>query len=66
MRTSAVAGTFNVIHEGHMALLRRAFQLGDRVLIGITSDEMAAQGREEYVPLALRLPALEMAVSGLG
>lgn len=34
-----VAGTFDGIHVGHEALLNRAFDAGERVLIGITSDE---------------------------
>jgi cytidyltransferase-like protein len=40
-----VAGTFNVIHKGHTQLLRRAFELGDEVFIGLTSDEMAEASR---------------------
>lgn len=42
---TAVAGTFNVLHDGHKALLDRAFELGDTVLIGITSDDMAGSSR---------------------
>ena len=44
-----VAGTFNRLHEGHRALLSRAFELGDEVFIGLTSDQMAARGREVRV-----------------
>lgn len=42
---SAVAGTFNILHEGHKALLDRAFSIGDEVFIGITSDDMASKSR---------------------
>lgn len=56
---SAVAGTFDVLHDGHKVLIDRAFEVGDRVLVGITSDEMASKGRGEHVPLAIRMPALE-------
>ncbi len=37
----ALGGTFEVIHRGHRALLGRAFEVGDEVLIGLTSDNMA-------------------------
>jgi len=66
MRVAAVAGTFNVIHDGHRALLREAFFRGDKVLVGITSDAMAAKGREEYVPLSIRGPALRRELDGMG
>ena len=38
-RAVATGGTFDEIHAGHVALLARAFQEGDRVIIGVTSDE---------------------------
>lgn len=33
-----VAGTFDGLHRGHEALLERAFDIGDRVFIGVTTD----------------------------
>jgi pantetheine-phosphate adenylyltransferase len=36
----AVGGTFDYIHDGHLAILAKAFELGEHVLIGITSNEM--------------------------
>lgn len=59
MKTSAAAGTFNVIHNGHARLLDAAFSKGDFVKIGITSDRMASAGRKDVVPLYLRTKALE-------
>lgn len=35
-----VGGTFDYLHDGHAAILAKAFELGERVLIGICSDEM--------------------------
>ncbi len=66
MTTSAVAGTFDILHDGHKALIRRAFDVGDRVLIGITSDRMASSGRDTHVPLEIRMAELRGFAEGLG
>jgi inosine/xanthosine triphosphatase len=55
----AVAGTFNVLHEGHKALLDRAMWMADELYIGITSDKMAAENRTEIIPYYLRRKAIE-------
>ncbi|MEK6851792.1 MAG: inosine/xanthosine triphosphatase, partial [Candidatus Thermoplasmatota archaeon] len=50
-----LGGTFDILHAGHEALLRRAFALGDEeVVIGITSDRMARRTRKRVNPLAVR------------
>jgi pantetheine-phosphate adenylyltransferase len=51
MARVAVGGTFDPIHDGHIALLRRAFELGrdGEVVIGLTSDEMARSTRDRQV-----------------
>ena len=40
-KTVATGGTFDHIHEGHVALLTESFSVGDRVVIGVTSDAFA-------------------------
>lgn len=35
----AVGGTFDKFHDGHKKLLETAFEIGQRVEIGVTSDE---------------------------
>ncbi len=35
----AIGGTFDIIHHGHITLLSNAFEISDKVIIGLTSDE---------------------------
>ncbi|MFW9830924.1 MAG: phosphopantetheine adenylyltransferase [Candidatus Thorarchaeota archaeon] len=37
---AAIGGTFDRLHKGHKTLLRRAFELGKNVLIGLTTQDM--------------------------
>ena len=36
-----VGGTFYRLHKGHKALIKKALEVGEFVLIGLTTDEMA-------------------------
>lgn len=44
----AVGGTFDEFHKGHRALLTKAFEVGERVLIGLSSDELARELRKPH------------------
>ena len=37
----ALGGTFDIIHRGHLELLRNGFSVSSKVIIGLTSDELA-------------------------
>ena len=37
-RVVAVGGTFDLVHKGHRKLLDTAFEIGETVMIGVTSD----------------------------
>lgn len=39
MRTVITYGTFDILHVGHINLLRRARALGDRLVVGLSTDE---------------------------
>lgn len=61
--TFGIAGTFNRIHEGHLAMFRTIWNLAmcwDRVAIGVTTDEFARAGRDVPVrPHGERVKAVE-------
>jgi len=39
----AVGGTFDKFHKGHEQLLNKAFEVGETVIIGVTSTEFGGQ-----------------------
>lgn len=58
--TVALGGTFDPLHDGHRALLRRALSIGD-VVIGLTTDTFAfaiRNGRRYVRPYAKRETAV--------
>lgn len=54
-----IGGTFNVLHKGHRALLDKALEIGDEVIVGITSDCFASAGRTDLRPLDERRAEVE-------
>lgn len=52
-RTVLVSGVFNVVHPGHLRLLRFARECGDRLVVAVYSDRVA--GKAAHVPEHLRL-----------
>ena len=42
----AMGGTFDIIHNGHMALLNKAFSISTKVIIGVTSDQLAVKKKK--------------------
>jgi len=55
-----MGGTFDLFHSGHLALLRKAFEVGNRVLIGLCSDEFVKNSRKPHriAPYAQRFEEL--------
>ena len=49
MITVITYGTFDLIHYGHLNLLKRASQLGDRLIVGVSTDEFAKEKGKQTV-----------------
>jgi len=62
----AVGGTFDEFHRGHRALLMKAFEVGNRVLIGLSSDDFVKKLRKPHrvAPYEERLGELRNFLSG--
>ena len=39
MKTIITYGTFDLLHKGHILLLKRARELGDKLIVGLSTDE---------------------------
>ncbi|MGI0082413.1 MAG: phosphopantetheine adenylyltransferase [Nitrosopumilaceae archaeon] len=56
----ALGGTFDIIHKGHVALLQKGFSISSKVIIGLTSEELAAKkGKKLLHTYSQRLEALQ-------
>ena len=53
-------GTFDLLHTGHINILRRAKELGDYLVVAISSDEFnAGKGKKAYYTFEQRKAVLE-------
>ena len=58
--TVATGGTYDHVHKGHLAMLTKSFEVGDRVVIGVTSDAFALkEGKRPDQKYDERIRALE-------
>src|SRR5438105_1698161 len=49
-------GTFDLFHIGHLNLLRKCKELGDRLIVGVSTDEFnRIKGKKTIVPFEERL-----------
>lgn len=60
MKKVITYGTFDLLHTGHINILRRAKQLGDYLVVAISSDEFNAEkGKKAYYSFEQRKAILE-------
>lgn len=61
MRTVITYGTFDLLHYGHVNLLRRARDLGDRLIVALSTDEFNWNSKHKqcYFDYAHRKQMLE-------
>jgi glycerol-3-phosphate cytidylyltransferase len=51
MKTVITYGTFDLFHIGHLKLLERLKTFGDRLIVGVSTDEFnAVKGKRSFMP----------------
>ncbi len=61
MKRVITYGTYDLLHYGHINLLRRAKALGDYLIVALSTDEFnqREKGKKSYFPYAERKAILE-------
>ncbi|MEE3392198.1 MAG: glycerol-3-phosphate cytidylyltransferase [Lachnospiraceae bacterium] len=60
MKKVITYGTFDLLHVGHINILRRAKALGDYLIVAVSTDEFnALKGKKAYYPYEDRKKILE-------
>ncbi|PKO89322.1 MAG: glycerol-3-phosphate cytidiltransferase [Betaproteobacteria bacterium HGW-Betaproteobacteria-12] len=55
-KTVLTYGTFDLFHIGHLSLLQRLRALGDRLIVGVSTDEFnEIKGKKTVVPFSDRI-----------
>jgi len=56
MKTILTYGTFDLFHIGHLRLLQRLRAMGDRLVVGVSTDKFnASKGKQTIIPFSDRI-----------
>lgn len=57
MKTVYTSGSWDLLHLGHINMIRRSRELGDRLIVGVSTDELieAYKGMKPIIPFEERL-----------
>ncbi len=53
-KKAALGGTFNEVHRGHLALILTGLKTGEKLVIGVTTDELARRMGKKHAVKAFR------------
>lgn len=60
MKRILTYGTFDLLHKGHVRLLKRARDLGDNLIVGVSTDDFnSIKGKRAYTSFEDRKYILE-------
>ncbi len=60
MKKIITFGTFDLFHIGHLNILRKAKELGEYLIVGISSDELnIIKGKKSVIPLDERMEIIK-------
>lgn|SRR5690554_296627 len=60
MKTVITYGTFDMFHVGHLNLLRRLSEMGDRLIVAVSTDEFnKGKGKKTLIPYDQRSQIVE-------
>jgi len=55
-KTIITYGTFDLLHIGHLSLLERARDMGDRLIVGVSTDKFnLGKGKKTFIPFEQRI-----------
>jgi len=61
MKNVYTSGTFDLFHIGHLRVLQRSAELGDRLVVGVSTDELVASYKQKppIISLSERLEIIQ-------